>query len=88
MEAVTYSTFRKDLRKYLDSTRDNAEPILVTSQDSESNVVVINAKDYDSLLENLRIYSNPYLLDKIQRGINQVNSAQAKVHDLIEVEDD
>lgn len=88
MEAIAYSTFRKDLRKYLDKTRDNAEPILVTSKDSESNVVVINAQDYNNLIENLHIYSNPYLLDKIHRGIKQVENSQAEVHDLIEVQDD
>lgn len=83
MEAVTYSSFRKDLRKYLDRTRDDAEPLLVTSKDPDSNVVVINASDYNNLLENLHIYSNPYLLEKIHRGIDQVNNGQAQVHDLI-----
>ena len=32
MEAVAYSTFRKDLRAYLDKTRDDATPLLVTSK--------------------------------------------------------
>lgn len=44
MEAVAYSTFRKDLRAYLDKTRDDAAPLLVTSKDPSANVVVMNAK--------------------------------------------
>ena len=47
MEAVAYSTFRKDLRAYLDKTRDDATPLLVTSKDPSANVVVMNAMDYD-----------------------------------------
>lgn len=39
MEAITYSTFRKDIRRYLDKIRDNSEPILVTFKDTNSNVV-------------------------------------------------
>ncbi len=42
MEAVTYSAFRQDLRKYLDKTRDDAIPIIVTSKDPSANVVVLN----------------------------------------------
>lgn len=37
MEAVAYSTFRKDLRAYLDKTRDDAAPLLVTSKDPSAN---------------------------------------------------
>ena len=58
MEAVNYSTFRANLRTYLDKTRDDAEPILVTSNDPDSNVVVINIRDYENLVENDYIKSN------------------------------
>ena len=88
MEAISYSTFRSHLRTYLDRTRDNAEPVLVTSKDPATNVVVINARDYDNLMETIRIYENPYLLDKIMRGVDQVRSREIAVHELSEDEHD
>ncbi len=88
MEAVAYSTFRNNLRHYLDKTRDDAERIMVTSKDPSANVVVLNAEDYENLMENLRIMSNPYLMDKIQKSREQFAQGEVIVRDLIKVEDD
>ncbi len=77
MEAVAYSTFRNNLRSYLDKTRDDASPILVTSKDPSSNVVVMNSADYENLIENLYIQSNAYLIAKLEKGMTDV--AQGKV---------
>lgn len=87
MEAVTYSTFRKDLRSYLDKTMEDAEPLLVTSKNPDANVVVINARDYDNLMENLSILSNPYLMDKIRRGRGQFEHGDVVVHELVDDDD-
>ncbi len=46
----------------------------------------MSASDYDSLMETLHIYENPYLMDKVQRGLAQVKSRQTIRHDLIEQE--
>ena len=87
MEAVAYSTFRKDLRTYLDKTRDDAAPILVTSKDPSANVVVMNAMDYDNLMENLEIQSNHRLMEKIERGRRQFATGRGRTHDLLEADD-
>lgn len=50
MEAVAYSTFRKDLRAYLDKTRD-AALLLVASKEPSANVVVMNAMDATASLK-------------------------------------
>ena len=87
MEAVAYSAFRKDLRAYLDKTRDDAAPLLVTSKDPSANVVVMNAMDYDNLMENLEIQSNHHLMEKIERGRKQFADGRGAAHDLIEADD-
>lgn len=84
MECVSYSGFRRNLREYLDKTRDDACEILVTSQDPTSNVVVMNASEYDSLMETLRIYENPELHQKILKGVASAASGGVFVHDLID----
>lgn len=87
MEAVAYSTFRSNLRSYMDKTREDAEPILVTAKDPSANVVVLNVRDYENLIENARIMNNPYLMDKLRRGRAQVRTGAASEHELVEAVD-
>lgn len=84
MEAVAYSTFRNGLRGYMDKARDDAEPIMVTAKDPSANVVVLNVRDYENLVENMRIASNPYLMGKLRRGMDQVRNAKASLHQFPE----
>ncbi len=88
MEAVAYSTFRDGLRGYMDRARDNAEPIMVTAKDPSANVIVINARDYDNMLENLYVLSNGELRQKLDESMRQFARGGYQVHELIEIDDD
>lgn len=84
MEAVTYSAFRKDMKAHFRAARDDAETILVTNNDPTENVVVMNQRDYENLMETVRIYENPYLREKLLRGIEQVGRGDVSAHELAE----
>lgn len=84
MDAVAYSTFRNNLRTYLDKTRDDAAPIMVTSKDPSANVVVMNSADYENLMENLSIQSNPYLVEKLKRGKADIALGKVVTKPLVE----
>ncbi|AKV55714.1 toxin-antitoxin system antitoxin protein Axe [Bifidobacterium actinocoloniiforme DSM 22766] len=84
MQAVAYSNFRKSLKAYMHKVNEDADMLLVTNTDPEDNVVVMSADDYDSLMETLRIYQNPYLRDKITRGLAAVAQGQASEHSLVD----
>ncbi len=88
MQAVTYSAFRQNLKRHMRSVRDDADTILVTNNDPSENVVVMSQRDYESLMETVRVYENPYLRDKLDRGMAQVARGDVSVHDLVEVDDD
>ena len=83
MEAVSFSAFRKNLRAYLDKTRDDAEPLIVTSKDPSANVVVMNAADYDNLVENYYIQSDQKLMAKLRRGMKAAQDGKLQAHDLL-----
>lgn len=87
MEAVAYSTFRSNLRSCMDKTREDAEPILVTAKDPSANVVVLNVRDYENLVENARVMNNPYLMDKLRRGREQVRTGTVSEHEFVEATD-
>ncbi|KFI51436.1 type II toxin-antitoxin system Phd/YefM family antitoxin [Bifidobacterium callitrichos] len=84
VQAVTYSAFRNDLKSYMRKVNEDADMLLVTNTNPEDNVVVMSAADYDSLMETLRVYHNPYLLDKVARGLAQVRDGYVAQHDLID----
>lgn len=84
MEAVAYSTFRANLKSYMRKTYDDAETLLVTNSNAEDNVVVMSVRDYESLMETVRIYANPALFEKIARGDEQFAAGAAKTHELVE----
>lgn len=83
-QAVAYSNFRANLKTYMRRVNEDADTLLVTNADPEDNVVVMSADDYDSLMETLRVYQNPYLSDKVMRGMAQVRQGQTMAHDLVE----
>ncbi len=85
MESVAYSTFRNNLRSYLDKTRDDASPIMVTSKDPSANVVVMNYADYENLMENLNIQSNAYLVNKLKKGMADVVQGKVVNKPIVEV---
>jgi len=88
MEAVAYSNFRQNLKSYMRQVNDDAEALIVTSKDIDETVVVMAKRDYDSLQETLRILSNSYLMEKIQKGEQQFKKGNFTSHDLIEEESD
>ena len=88
MQAVTYSSFRQNLKAHMRSARDDADTILVTNNDPSENVVVMSQRDYESLMETMRIYENPYLYQKVLRGMEQARRGDVSVHELIEDDDE
>ncbi len=88
MQAVNYSAFRRNLKSYLRSTRDDAEEILVTNNDPSENVVVVNLRDWESIQETLRIYENEPLHEKLLRGKAEVLAGSTEGHPLVAVSED
>ncbi|AYM02297.1 type II toxin-antitoxin system Phd/YefM family antitoxin [Levilactobacillus yiduensis] len=88
MDAVSYSVFRKNLKYYLRQVNDDATTLLITNRDSDDDTAVLMSKqDYDSMVETLRIMSNPDLMAKIRRGQKQIAAGKAKQHELMDPDD-
>lgn len=82
MEAITYSAFRNGLKGKMRELRDNAEVLLVTNNDPSENIVVMNARDYENMMETVRIYENPYLYEKLKRGIAEAEAGNISARDI------
>lgn len=71
---------------YIKQDHAAGQPILLTCEDPQSNIVVMNARDCQNLMENLCVLSNEYLSSKIDRGLAQVRKGELQAHELVEVE--
>lgn len=86
-EVVAYSNFRRELKSWLHKVNQDADTVLVSNTDPQDNVVVMSSRDYDALMETMRIYRNPYLRDKVSRGLAEVRQGRSTPHDLAVVDE-
>ena len=88
MDAVSYSGFRKNLKNYMQQVNEDAEVLMVTSQSTQEDIVVMSKRDYDAMQETLRILSNRPLMEKIRRGEEQYHHNQTHQHPLLDDDGD
>ncbi|WP_334329654.1 type II toxin-antitoxin system Phd/YefM family antitoxin [Companilactobacillus sp. HBUAS59699] len=88
MEAVSYSNFRQNLKKYFKQVNQNSEPLIVTNKKEEDDVVVMSKDDYDSMTETMRIMSNTKLMERLRKADKQFAEGKFKEHELIEDKDE
>jgi antitoxin YefM len=60
---------------------DDADVMLVTNRDPNDNVVVMSQDDYDSLMETLRVQSNPDLNRRVMEGMQQTADGVEEEYD-------
>lgn len=81
MLAVNYSTLREHLKEYCDVANQDYETIIVTRK-SGGNVVLLSEAEYNNLLENLYIRSNPEYYNKILRSIEELKAGKTIMAEL------
>ncbi|MDR1568502.1 MAG: type II toxin-antitoxin system prevent-host-death family antitoxin [Streptococcaceae bacterium] len=87
MEAVTYSNFRQNLKSVMRRVNDDAERLIVTSNDG-SNIVVMSQDDYNSWQETLYLMSSEANRERLNRSIQSLENGGGVVRELNEVKDD
>ncbi|MCQ2800186.1 MAG: type II toxin-antitoxin system Phd/YefM family antitoxin [Bacilli bacterium] len=84
MIAVNYSQVRGNMKAYMDKATNDFETIIVTRKDK--NVVIISEEAYNNLLENAYLLKEKANYDWLMESVNQLNSGEARSHELIEEE--
>ena len=85
MIAINYTTARQKLREYCDKTVNDSEPIIITRARGE-NVVLMSEEQYNNLLENLYVRSDPKEYADLMESIQQLKKGQGKVRELADDE--
>ena len=85
MIAINYTTARQNLKEFCDKTVNDFETIIITRERGE-NVVLMSESEYNNMLENLYIRSNPKEYNELLESIQQLKKGQGKIRELVEHE--
>ena len=78
MQAIIYTEARNKLNKLIDKVHENSEPYLIVGTKGRKDAVLISKEDYDNMVENLYILSNPKWVKSIERGLNEFKRGKTK----------
>ncbi len=85
MIAINYTNARQNLKEYCDKANNDFETIIVTRKKG-GNVVMMSENEYNNLMENLFVRSNPEYYKELIESIDQIKRGQSQKRDLIELE--
>ena len=83
MEITTYTSFRKQLKSYLDKVKVSHTPLFVTRANGD-DVVVLSKSDYESMEETFYLLKNPNNATRLLKGIEEHEKGLGKERSLIE----
>ena len=78
MQAIIYTEARNKLNKLIDKVHENSEPYLIVGTKGRKDAVLISKEDYDNMVENLYILSNPKWVKSIERGLDDLKRGKTK----------
>ena len=75
MRNITYSNARQNLSKVLDEVIDKHEPICIERR-SGNKIVLIDADDYDSLMETAYLLKSPANVKRLLKALQEYQEQQ------------
>ena len=83
MKALSLSSFRNNMKAYLDEVSHSMELLLLPRNNKEEDtVVVMSIKEYNSLTETAHLLSTPANASRLRESIQQAR--QGKLHSFDE----
>lgn len=82
MQAIIYTEARNKLNKLIDKVHENSEPYLIVGTKGRKDAVLISKEDYDNMVENLYILSNPKWVKSINKGLKELQAGKGKKIDI------
>jgi antitoxin YefM len=80
MHSLTFTDARKHFAETMQQVSDNAEPVRILRRDAP-DVVLIDAAEYDAMLETLYLFSNPANAAHINASLAELDRG-----DTVEIE--
>ncbi len=81
MLAVNYSNVRNYFKDYCEKVTKDYETIIITRQRGD-NVVLMSEAEYNNLMENLYVRSDPDYYNELLTSIEQLKQGKGKKREL------
>lgn len=72
MQAVSVTTLRNNIKKYLDEVTNSSDMLIVSRSAKEEAVVIISLKEYNSLQETNYLLSAPNNKKRLLQAIKEI----------------
>jgi antitoxin YefM len=83
MDAIAYSTARKNLVKTMERVCDDHETVIITRQNARS-VVLMSLEDYNAIEETAYLLRSPANAKNLRQSLKQYKQGQYQNRDIIE----
>jgi len=83
MDITTYTSFRQNLKSFLDKVIINHSPLFVTRSSGE-DVVVLSKSDYESMQETFYLIKSPNNATRLLKGLKEYEQGLGQEKKLIE----
>ncbi len=83
MQVANYTTVRNKFKDYCDKATKDFETIIITRERGE-NVVLISEAEYNNLIENLYIRSDPEYYNELLQSIKQLKKGKGRKRELVD----
>ncbi len=83
MIATNYSAVRQNFKDYCDKATNDFETIIITRGRGD-NVVMMSEAQYNNLLENLYVRSNPEYYNELLKSIEQLKMGKGLKKELLD----
>ncbi len=85
MEAVIYTEARNKLNKLINYVNDNSDQVVIVGSKGRKDAVLISKEEYDNIIENLYVVSNPKWKKSIEKGLKNVEQGKVQVLSIDEI---
>ena len=82
MQTTTFTEARNNLNRLISAVDENNEPIVILGTKGRQDSVLMSKENYDNLIENLYILSNPKWVASIKKGVKELNSGKGVKMDI------
>ena len=83
MDAISYSSARKNLVKTMEKVCDDHTPVIVTRKNARP-VIMMSLEDFNAIEETAYLLRSPANAARLRESIEQAEKGQLSQHDLIE----